>query len=73
MDNLIYKGTDRMNPSKCSSCGASSIHKYLRRPHSAIRKLVIDKEWKEICGKCAKKELGTKNKKDWERLHAESL
>jgi hypothetical protein len=22
-----------------------------------------------VCGKCAKRELGSKNKKDWERLH----
>jgi hypothetical protein len=25
---------------------------------------------KTICGKCAKRELGSKNKTDWERLHA---
>ena len=70
MDNLIYKGNFKMNPFLCTTCGTRSTHKYLRRPHPAVIKIVIDPRWKEICKKCAKKEVGSKNKAKWEKLHA---
>ena len=67
---LIYKGNFKMDPFECTSCGQRSTHKYLKRPHPAIIKITIDPRWKEICRKCAQKEIGIKNKKGWEELHA---
>tara|TARA_R100001594_G_scaffold139431_1_gene183818 strand:- start:681 stop:899 length:219 start_codon:yes stop_codon:yes gene_type:complete len=72
MDNIKYEGHLKMHPFKCSTCGQSSTHKYLRRPHQAVRKLLEDTSWKEICRKCAKKEVGTKNKRGWDKLHADA-
>ena len=37
-----------------------------------FRNLLEDTSWKEICRKCAKKEVGTKNKRGWDKLHADA-
>ncbi len=69
---LVYKGPCKMNPFQCTTCGQRSIQKYIIKPHPAIINLVEDKRWRNICKKCAKKEVGSKNKRGWEALHADT-
>ena len=51
---------------KCGTCSEVAKEHYKAVP--TIPALV---EWKElaICRKCARRELGSKNKKGWDRLH----
>ena len=49
-----------------------SKQEYLRRPNGAIAHLMDDNRWVKICRNCAKKEIGSKNKKGWEKLHADA-
>ena len=72
MDNLRYKGPVRMGQFKCTFCAKMSRQEYLRRPNRAIAHLMDDNRWISICKNCAKKEVGSKNKKGWEKLHADS-
>jgi hypothetical protein len=71
-DHLKYEGTFKMQPFNCTTCGQRSTQKYLLKPHPAVAKLLETRDWREICKKCAKREVGSKNKKGWERLHADS-
>ena len=53
----------------CQMCGTNSNHKYLRYPHPAIIDLIKDKTPQVICKKCAKREIGPKNKLEWDKIH----
>tara|TARA_Y100000310_G_scaffold70470_1_gene66134 strand:+ start:363 stop:578 length:216 start_codon:yes stop_codon:yes gene_type:complete len=50
----------------CQTCGQLSKEKYLAEP--SISSLV---DWSEmsLCPKCARREVGSKNKKGWDRIH----
>ena len=72
MDNLRYKGPVGMDQFKCTFCSKMSKQEYLRRPNGAIAHLMDDNRWVSICKNCAKKEVGSKNKKGWEKLHADA-
>ena len=69
MEYIKYKGPCGMHPFICSSCLKKSTQKYIKKPHPAIIKLVLDPRWKDICKNCAKKAIGSKNKKSWDKLH----
>ena len=51
---------------KCDMCHSQTKEKYLALPH--LPSLV---DWSEmiICKKCARREVGSKNKKKWDTLH----
>ena len=70
MEYLKYIGPVSMNPFKCTTCDKMSKQKYLIKPHPAMAYLSDDKRWREICKKCARREIGSKNKKGWDKLHA---
>ena len=63
MDNLRYKGPVGMDPFQCTFCNKMSKQEYLRRPNGAIAHLMDDNRWVKICRDCARKEVGSKNKK----------
>ena len=52
---------------RCEICGQQSKSLYIATP--SLPKLA---SWKELkcCTACAKREVGNKNKKKWEALHA---
>ena len=51
---------------KCQICGELGKDKYIATP--SIPALV---DWKKltICKRCARREIGGKNKKGWDRVH----
>ena len=53
----------------CQICGQISKEAYTAKP--SIPSLV---NWSEIsaCKNCARREVGSKNKKEWSRIHEES-
>ena len=55
---------------KCQICGALSKEEYIATP--SIPSLV---DWEElkICKKCARREIGSKNKKGWDRVHKRAI
>ena len=62
--------TKRIN-FKCEMCGIQGIgpkHVYEWIPRL---RYLINIPNMEICGKCAKREVGTKNIKEWRRIHGE--
>jgi ribosome-binding protein aMBF1 (putative translation factor) len=61
--NIAYLGKDYFS---CQMCGERGREKYKGVP--TIPALV---NWKEmtICKKCARREIGSKNKKGWDKLH----
>ena len=50
-------------------CVKEDKQKYLIRPNLAVIHLVDDRRWRQICKNCAKREIGSKNKKGWDKLH----
>ena len=51
---------------KCQMCDAFGRDQYIAKPE--VKKLV---NWESllICKKCAKREVGSRNKKGWDRAH----
>ena len=74
MTHISYEGKTKVSEVfSCQMCGKVSKFKYLKYPHPAIQHL-FEKEERipiSICKACAKREIGSKNKKGWERLHGE--
>jgi hypothetical protein len=70
MQHLKYIGLVSMHPFKCTTCDKLSKQKYLIRPNPAIIHLMDDRRWRQICKNCARREVGSKNKKGWDKLHA---
>ena len=54
----------------CQMCGQISKEEYVAKP--SIASLV---DWSEmsLCSKCARREVGSKNKKEWNRVHKEAV
>ena len=54
----------------CSICGTKKTRQtmYNLYPHPAVIKLVIATESKQVCIKCIKRELGSKNLKEFNEL-----
>ena len=54
------------NMFKCQTCTTMGRDRY-----SAIPQLPNLVDWNEliICKKCAKREVGSSNKKEWEKIH----
>ena len=54
------------NMFKCQMCTIRGRDRY-----SAVPQLPSLVDWNEliICKKCAKREVGSRNKKEWERIH----
>ena len=52
----------------CGIQGIGTKHVYEWIPRL---KYLTDTPNMEICGKCAKREVGTKNIKEWRRIHGE--
>ena len=52
----------------CKTCGQMSKEEYIATP--SIPSLV---DWSEIkvCKSCARREVGSKNKKEWSKIHEE--
>tara|TARA_Y100000310_G_C20519446_1_gene732920 strand:- start:815 stop:1039 length:225 start_codon:yes stop_codon:yes gene_type:complete len=55
---------------KCQICGEIGREQYIATP--SIPALV---DWKEliVCKKCARREVGNKNKKGWDRIHERTI
>jgi len=75
MEHIIYKGQvgiDDFFP--CTMCRKISKFEYLKYPHPAIQHLYRGEERLpiKICKACAKREIGSKNKKGWKQLHEET-
>ena len=71
---IIYKGALKVHEYfSCEMCGKTSKFEYLKYPHPAIQHLFKEEEKTpmKICKACAKREIGSKNKKGWEKLHGE--
>ena len=72
MKYIIYEGKAKIDEFfPCQMCGKTSKFKYLKYPHPAIQHLYRGEEKIpiKICKACAKREIGSKNKKGWEQLH----
>ena len=71
MRYIEYIGAVGINLFRCTMCSKMSKFKYLKFPDPAIVALLLKEDQKgiEICRKCAKRELGSKNKRKWEELH----
>ena len=54
------------NVFKCQMCGSYGKEQYTAKPH--LPKLV-DWDTLLLCKKCARREHGSKNIKEWNRLH----
>ena len=54
----------------CQICGQISKEEYIAKP--SIPSLV---DWSElaVCKNCARREVGSKNKKKWSRIHEEII
>ena len=53
---------------RCQQCGQFSKEHYVATPSIAS---LADWEELKICKKCARREIGSKNKKGWDRIHKE--
>lgn len=71
MRHINFVGAVGVNIFPCEMCGTMAKFKYMKYPHPAVVNFLIDKEPMEICRKCAKRELGSKNKKEWDAIHEE--
>ena len=74
MIHVSYEGKAKVDEVfSCQMCGKISKFKYLKYPHPAIQHLFKEEEKTpmKICKACAKREIGSKNKKGWEKLHGE--
>ena len=71
MKHILFVGAVGINIFPCKMCGKAAKFKYMKYPHPAVVDLLVNKEPIEICRKCAKRELGSKNKKKWDAIHEE--
>ena len=73
MRYIEYIGAVGINLFRCKMCSKLSKFKYLKFPHPAVVNIMPEEQQKglEICRKCAKRELGSKRKDKWEKLHEE--
>ena len=55
---------------KCQICGALSKEEYIATPSIPA---LVDWEKLKICKKCARREVGNKNKKRWDRVHERAI
>jgi hypothetical protein len=55
----------------CGMCGKMAKFKYMKYPHPAVARFLVDRAPLEICRKCAKREVGNKNKTAWKEIHEE--
>jgi len=72
MQHVTFEGSVKVNEYfPCQMCGETSKFKYLKYPHPSVQHLYNgeDKLPLNICKKCAKREIGSKNKKGWDKLH----
>jgi hypothetical protein len=71
MRYIEYIGAVGINLFRCFICDKLSKFKYLKFPHPAIIKLMPEDRQvgMEICRKCAKREIGSKSKYKWDKLH----
>ena len=69
MRYIEFVGAVGVNVFSCKICGKRAKFKYMKYPHPSVIHLLIDKEPKEICRKCARREIGSKNKKKWDAIH----
>ena len=53
---------------ECQMCGQKGRDKYLATPE-----VVTLVDWRElhVCKKCARREMGSKNAKKWDKLHGQ--
>ena len=68
---IKYLGKVNMNDIfNCQICGQMSKEKYIAKP--SIPSLV---DWNkmDVCKNCARREVGSKNKKGWSRIHEEAI
>ena len=71
MRHIEYIGAVGINVFRCNMCNKMAKFKYMKSPHPAVARLVIDTTPVAICRKCAKRELGSKNKLAWDEIHEE--
>jgi|TARA_Y100000310_G_C20525870_1_gene736002 hypothetical protein len=71
MRHIKFIGAVGVNIFPCKMCGKNAKFKYMKYPHPAVAELLTDREPLEICRKCAKREIGSKNKKAWDKIHEE--
>ena len=71
MRYLEFIGAVGINLFRCKMCDKMSKFKYLKFPHPSIIKLIPEEDQKgmEICRKCARREIGSKRKNKWDKLH----
>ena len=55
-------------------CGKTKTKQkmYEKSPHLAVLNLLVDQSSKEICRKCAEREIGSKKKKELDELEESS-
>ena len=66
---ISYLGKVRVNDIfECQMCGHKGREKYLATPEAVT---LVD--WRElhVCKKCAKREVGGRNAKKWNKIHEE--
>ena len=64
---IKYSGKTGVNDIfKCQICGALSKEEYIATPSIPA---LVDWEKLKICKKCARREVGGKNRKEWDRVH----
>tara|TARA_Y100000310_G_C20509786_1_gene728233 strand:+ start:72 stop:308 length:237 start_codon:yes stop_codon:yes gene_type:complete len=72
INHIVYEGPVKVSEFfPCQMCGKTSKFKYLKYIHPAIQHLYKGEEKipLSICKQCAKREIGSKNKKGWNQLH----
>ncbi len=73
--HVKYEGPAKVHEFfSCAICGEQSKFKYIKYPHPSVEHLYEEKDKtpKQICKKCAKREIGTKNVKGWKEIHGET-
>ena len=74
MKHISYEGKVKVAEIfSCQMCGKISKFKYLKYIHPAIQHLFKEEEKLplKICKICAKREIGSKNKRGWKKIHGE--
>ena len=71
MRHLEFIGAVGINLFRCNMCDKLSKFKYVKHPHPAIINLISEDQQggMEICRKCARREIGSKRKDKWDKLH----
>ena len=66
---IRYLGKVRVNDIfECQMCGQKGREKYIATPEAAT---LVDWNKLNLCKKCAKREVGSRNIKKWEEIHEE--